>query len=319
MQVIQGQKSISQVQTAELILLVVEGACVVIIAVSYVMRLLSTISMHRQALFSVFLAIPHGYLRTLASKSVSIGDDDEEDEGTWCCCKPESVFMPACLCTWLHLNGYWPVVISAPLGRHFVALLPVSLLGIQCCRNQTILLAAVVCLVSSADDKVMQAAEAKRQKKKKQDAEDDAREEGEMSMAGRGPGTDAGGPPTASRRNRKASFALEGGDATVVVNAAHGAAASFTKGSKVCERLLGVQQVYGPCARSRSVHCRSSCSFPSPSAASVHMQLQQAITPADVSFYAAKDATITFLLLVCCVLLRNAVPTATHPAPGWPR
>jgi hypothetical protein len=81
LQVIQGQKSISQVQLAELILLVIEGACVIVIAVSYVVRLLSTISMHRQALFSVFLAIPHGYLRTLASKSVSIGDDDEEDEG----------------------------------------------------------------------------------------------------------------------------------------------------------------------------------------------------------------------------------------------
>jgi hypothetical protein len=69
------------VQLAELILLVIEGACVIVIAVAYVVRLLSTISVHRRALFSVFLAIPHGYLRTLASKSVSIGDEDEEDEG----------------------------------------------------------------------------------------------------------------------------------------------------------------------------------------------------------------------------------------------
>jgi hypothetical protein len=80
-QVIQGQASTRQVQLAELVLLLIEGACVIVIAVSYVVRLLSTISMHRQALFSVFLAIPHGYLRTLASKSVSIGDEDEEDEG----------------------------------------------------------------------------------------------------------------------------------------------------------------------------------------------------------------------------------------------
>lgn len=90
-------------------------------------------------------------------------------------------------------------------------------------------------LTCPADDKVMQAAEAKRQKKKKQGAEDNAREEGNLSIAGKGPGTD-GGPPTASKRNRKASFALEGGDATVVVNATQGGASSFTaKGLKVTE------------------------------------------------------------------------------------
>jgi hypothetical protein len=90
----------------------------------------------------------------------------------------------------------------------------------------------------------MQAAEAKRQKKKKQDAEDDAREEGEMSIKGKGGGGD-GGAPTASRKNRKASFALEGGDATVVVNATQGGGASFTtKGSRVGCVLLHDLETY---------------------------------------------------------------------------
>jgi hypothetical protein len=98
--------------------------------------------------------------------------------------------------------------------------------------------AAAACI--PADDKVMQAAEAKRQKKKKQDAEDDAREEGEMSMKRQPSVTDGGGAPTGIKRNRKASFALEGGDATVVVNA-HGGAASFTsKGAKVGVELLNM-------------------------------------------------------------------------------
>lgn len=110
-QILQGQKSISQLQMAELTLLVIEGACVTLIAVSYVVRLLSTISMHRQALFSVFLAIPHGYLRTLASKSVSIGDDDEEDEGArsydqqHACCKRMSERLPACAQEWLQSSA----------------------------------------------------------------------------------------------------------------------------------------------------------------------------------------------------------------------
>jgi hypothetical protein len=84
-----------------------------------------------------------------------------------------------------------------------------------------------------ADDKVMQAAEAKRQKKKKQDAEDDAYEEGEASMKRQGSVKDGGGAPTGTKRNRKASFALEGGDATVVVNARGGAASFTSKGAKV--------------------------------------------------------------------------------------
>lgn len=73
-------------QYAELILLVLESTLIVVGAVGLIMRLLNTISVHRQALFSVFLAIPHSLLRTLASKSVSIGveEDAEDDEGAFC-------------------------------------------------------------------------------------------------------------------------------------------------------------------------------------------------------------------------------------------
>jgi hypothetical protein len=97
----------------------------------------------------------------------------------------------------------------------------------------------------STDDKVMQAAEAKRQKKKKQDAEDDAREEGEMSIKRQGSVTDGGGPPTGTKRNRKASFALEGGDATVVVNARGGAASFTSKGTKVGVQMLKSLMAHG--------------------------------------------------------------------------
>lgn len=72
----------AKVQQELLVLLCLEGAGFMILAVFLIMRLLRSISVHRQALFSVFLAVPHTYLRTLASKSVSIGDEDaEEDEG----------------------------------------------------------------------------------------------------------------------------------------------------------------------------------------------------------------------------------------------
>lgn len=62
------------------VLLCIEGAVLMLVAVGVLVRLLGSISVHRQALFSVFLAIPNTYLRTLASKSVSIGDEDADSE-----------------------------------------------------------------------------------------------------------------------------------------------------------------------------------------------------------------------------------------------
>lgn len=71
-----------KVQQELVALLCLEGAGFMILAVVLIIRLLRSISVHRQALFSVFLAVPNTYLRTLASKSVSISDEDaDEDEG----------------------------------------------------------------------------------------------------------------------------------------------------------------------------------------------------------------------------------------------
>eukprot|EP00879_Flechtneria_rotunda_P020749 GHRR01021839.1.p1 GENE.GHRR01021839.1~~GHRR01021839.1.p1 ORF type:complete len:765 (+),score=247.75 GHRR01021839.1:296-2296(+) len=79
--VLLNQDGIVLLQRAMLALLSIEGFIIVVVAVSLMVKLLQTVSVHRQALFSVFLAIPHSYLRTLASKSVSLDDDDaEEDE-----------------------------------------------------------------------------------------------------------------------------------------------------------------------------------------------------------------------------------------------
>lgn len=72
------------VQKALLALLCIEGAGCLFLAVAMLIRLLRSISVHRQALFSVFLAVPNSYLRTLASKSVSIGDEDADEEDGEC-------------------------------------------------------------------------------------------------------------------------------------------------------------------------------------------------------------------------------------------
>jgi hypothetical protein len=79
-QVAQATGNARKVQMELLVLLCLEGAGFMILAVILIIRLLRSISVHRQALFSVFLAVPHTYLRTLASKSVSIGDEDAEEE-----------------------------------------------------------------------------------------------------------------------------------------------------------------------------------------------------------------------------------------------
>jgi hypothetical protein len=82
LQVEQATHNAKTVQQVLLALLCVEGVGFMVAAVITIIRLLRGISVHRLALFSVFLAVPHSFLRTLASKSVSIGvDDGDEDEG----------------------------------------------------------------------------------------------------------------------------------------------------------------------------------------------------------------------------------------------
>lgn len=81
-QVEQATHNAHTVQQVMLALLCVEGVGFMVAAVITIIRLLRGISVHRLALFSVFLAVPHTFLRTLASKSVSIGiDDGDGDEG----------------------------------------------------------------------------------------------------------------------------------------------------------------------------------------------------------------------------------------------
>lgn len=80
-QVLRAQENVTVLQKAVLALLIIEGLLVLVLAVGLVARLLKGISVHRQALFSVFLAIPNSYLRTLASRSINIGEEGDEDEG----------------------------------------------------------------------------------------------------------------------------------------------------------------------------------------------------------------------------------------------
>jgi hypothetical protein len=76
--------NVALVQRVLLALLCIEGAAFMVVAVGALFRFLASISVHRQALFSVFLAIPNTYLRTLASKSVSIGDEGADSEEGEC-------------------------------------------------------------------------------------------------------------------------------------------------------------------------------------------------------------------------------------------
>jgi hypothetical protein len=80
LQVLRAQQNLKLVQYTCIALMVIEGFCIIIMAVFTVVQLLTGISQHRQALFSVFLAIPNRYLRALASKSVSIEEDDTHEE-----------------------------------------------------------------------------------------------------------------------------------------------------------------------------------------------------------------------------------------------
>jgi hypothetical protein len=84
---VQVERAIDNTETIQkelVALLCVEGVGFMLLSVILIIRLLRSISVHRQALFSVFLAIPQTYLRTLASKSVSIGDEDADEEEGGC-------------------------------------------------------------------------------------------------------------------------------------------------------------------------------------------------------------------------------------------
>lgn len=80
MQVDRVLGKISEVSTAMVILLVLEG-CVVFLAASlYVLLLIKQMVSNRANLFSVFLVIPTGFLRALASKQVQLDEDGDSDD-----------------------------------------------------------------------------------------------------------------------------------------------------------------------------------------------------------------------------------------------
>lgn len=83
-QAAQAEGNAAKVQQVLLALLCTEGVGFMVLAIVTIIRLLGSIRVHRMALFNVFLAVPHTFLRTLASKSVSIGTEDgDEEEGEW--------------------------------------------------------------------------------------------------------------------------------------------------------------------------------------------------------------------------------------------
>lgn len=61
-------------------LLVAEGVAVCCGSLVGLLLILRALMAHRATVFSVFLAVPNTALRTLANKSVVIGDDEEESD-----------------------------------------------------------------------------------------------------------------------------------------------------------------------------------------------------------------------------------------------
>ncbi|KAG2422329.1 hypothetical protein HXX76_016114 [Chlamydomonas incerta] len=80
-----AQDNISNLKLLLLVLLVVEGCVVCLAAIGYVFYLLWKATRARAALFTVFLVIPQGQVKTLASRHITTNqadsDDDEDDAG----------------------------------------------------------------------------------------------------------------------------------------------------------------------------------------------------------------------------------------------
>lgn len=77
-QTLRAQSASDALRRVVLALLVAEGVAVSAGAVAAVVYILRGLMRHRAALFSVFLAVPHAALRTLASKSTRVADEDED-------------------------------------------------------------------------------------------------------------------------------------------------------------------------------------------------------------------------------------------------
>jgi hypothetical protein len=81
-QVERAAAKMGKVSNAMVLLLVLEGCVLFISAAMYVAWLIRRMVLQRANLFSVFLVIPTGFLRALASKQVVLDEDADSDEGS---------------------------------------------------------------------------------------------------------------------------------------------------------------------------------------------------------------------------------------------
>ncbi|KXZ48338.1 hypothetical protein GPECTOR_28g744 [Gonium pectorale] len=75
-----AQDNIAMLKVILITLLLIEGCAVCFVAVGYVFWLLWKATRARAALFTVFLVIPQGQIRALASRHITTNQDDESDD-----------------------------------------------------------------------------------------------------------------------------------------------------------------------------------------------------------------------------------------------
>ena len=72
--------AVAQVKTTLLILLVVEAIILVLSALAYIIILVKQVGTYRFHIFAIFLLVPSGLIRSLASRKVEIDGEQEEEE-----------------------------------------------------------------------------------------------------------------------------------------------------------------------------------------------------------------------------------------------
>ncbi len=69
-----------QVNRLQLVMLVVQGGAVCVLLLLYMWWLQRRVSQQRYGMYSLFMILPVGLLRALASKSVTVMDDSDDGE-----------------------------------------------------------------------------------------------------------------------------------------------------------------------------------------------------------------------------------------------
>jgi hypothetical protein len=82
LQVERATAKMGEVSDAMVLMLVLEGCVLFVCAAIYIAFLIKRMVLARANLFSVFLVIPTGFLRALASKQVVLDEDADSDEGS---------------------------------------------------------------------------------------------------------------------------------------------------------------------------------------------------------------------------------------------